>query len=546
MENPVASSPCLPINKDTFFSLFSAWSEERREATWYKLTTTPKNPEDLVRNYLPSKLWRLNNLYKIVDKFGERRTFVMNRSQFIVHAASQIHSRLLVLKSRQQGISTFELIDSFDDAIFRSTLNNGLMAQGTDEASTLLERTKFLWDEMPEPVKDFLKRKVLKDNSKEFTFNNKSTIFIRTSFRSATLQRLHISEYGKIANKYPDRARETKTGTLQTIAKGNRITIESTAEGHNDFKLMWDEAWKLFKSGGQFAPKDFYPVFLSWLEDPDCNEEMDQEVLPEHEEYFDYLEKELKIQLTRTQKNFWIMQYRELAGDIYQEYPATPEEAFRASKDGTYWSKPYMVKVIRNGQKRPHLYDPNLPVYVTVDAGMHDYFVFVFFQVFEKSIRIIGEFFHNNEVLGYYAKYLLEEIPKEWQIETVYLPHDFGVRELGAEESGMTRQDQFALLGVTNTEILPKYAKANGIELVRTEMSNIYIDESCEYLDKCFMGYSKKWDKKLLKWSDEDEKTEERHGADALRYMVEIVISTLRLDQFIGPQDANTADGIAL
>ena len=538
-------NPCLPISKEEF----KEWFPEHTHHVYDILLEKPSSEEELIHLFLPSKMWRLNNLYKIVDKYGDKRRFIMNRSQFIVHAASYKHPRLLVLKSRQQGISTFELIDSLDDTIFMGTTKNGLMAQGADEASKLLERITDTWEEFPNYVKNFLSRAVAKDNAKEFSFNNKSSVFIRTSFRSATLQRLHISEYGKIANKYPDRARETKTGTLQTIAQGNRVTIESTAEGHNDFKTMWDNAYALYKSGATLAPKDFYPVFLSWLNDPDCNSEVDQEIDGEAREYFDYLEKELGVTLTRTQKNFWVMQYRELGGDIYQEYPATPEEAFRASKDGTYWSKQYMYHVIRLGNRRSNLWDRNLPVYATIDSGMHDYFVFCFFQVWGKEVRIIGEFFHNNEGLEYYADYLKNEVNPEWNIETIYVPHDFAVRELGAGKNAhgdvKSRQEQWEDMGITNTAIIDRSGKAAGIQLVRSEMKHLYIDDSCEYLDRCMMNYSKKWDKKLLKWSDTDENNEERHGADTIRYMFEVVVNELRPYNGIDEDDYNHS-GVAL
>src|SRR5690606_16882436 len=102
------------------------------------------------------------------------------------------------------------------------------------------------------------------------------------------------------------------------------------------------------------------------------------------------------FQLTRTQKNFWVMQYNELGGDIYQEYPATPEEAFRASRDGTYWSKKYLEYVVRRDRRRAYLHDPHLPVYVFVDSGRHDYFVFLFVQFFNNTARLIGEFWNSG------------------------------------------------------------------------------------------------------------------------------------------------------
>jgi hypothetical protein len=133
-----------------------------------------------------------------------------------------------------------------------------------------------------------------------------------------------VSEYGKRANSYPKRAKEVQTGTLQALAVGKTGVIESTAEGRNAFKLMWDDSLVALHSG-ELAPKDFYPIFLSWLDDPDCVLTVDQSISKEAAEYFTKVQEATGVELTKEQKNFWISQYRELAGDVYQEYPATPE-----------------------------------------------------------------------------------------------------------------------------------------------------------------------------------------------------------------------------
>jgi hypothetical protein len=112
-------------------------------------------PEDFERRYLSNKLWRINNLYSVIDKYGAPVTFRMNYAQHAVYAATRKHPRIIILKSRQQGISTFWLVSYFDDAVWAPFMNIGLMAQGTDEASTLLERAKFLWDTLSQDVKNF-------------------------------------------------------------------------------------------------------------------------------------------------------------------------------------------------------------------------------------------------------------------------------------------------------------------------------------------------------------------------------------------------------
>lgn len=493
--------------------------------------------EEFERRYLSNKLWRLNHCYTVIDKAGKAVQFRMNPSQHKVYAASRKHPRVCILKSRQQGISTFWLVSYFDDGIFCRLLNIGMMAQGVDEASTLLERTKFMWDMLSPAVKDFAGVTLDKDNSKEFTFSNGSTIFIRVSFRSTALQRLHVSEMGKIANAYPARAKEVKTGTLQALGRGNTGVIESTAEGMNMFKDIWDGAEVALYSGAM-SEKDFYPVFLSWLEDPDCEESVDQVETSEATKYFKELEEKVTafrraqdpdmepFKLSKRQRNFWIVQYRELGGDIYQEYPGTPEEAFTASKDGTYWGKQFQEVVVRGGNVREDVYDPNLQVDVYMDIGVEDYCVLTFKQWYRGEYRIIDEYFNQNYDL---AHYMDEAMSRGYDVRSINFPHDVQVREYAGGNTGAGRRSR-SRLDIAREKVrdegwsvqlnvVAKDSIANGIEAVRRVIPKLVIDKKCEYLIKCFQRYTKEWDPKLSAWKKTEVHDEWSHGAACLRYM---------------------------
>ena len=492
---------------------------------WYDHFNNPVpagiSDEHFEKYYLKSKLWRLNNIYTVINKDGDPVRFVMNYAQHIVYATTRKHPRIIILKSRQQGISTFWLVSYFDDAVFQPFLNLGLMAQGTDEASTLLERAKFLWDTLDQSIKAFINVRLDKDNSKEFSFSNSSTIFIRVSFRSATLQRLHISEFGKIANSYPKRAKETKTGTLQALGKGNTGVIESTAEGRNMFKQMWD-ASVLAAESGQMTHKDFMPVFLSWIDDPDCVSDVDQTVDSYAEKYFEKLEGETGRVLTKQQKNFWVAQYRELEGDIHQEYPGTPEEAFTAARDGTYYSKIFNRDVVRKGRVRKGLHDPNLPTDVYFDLGVDDYFVQGYVQWYRGDYRIIGEHWDNGYGIKHYLRLVME---RGYDIRYLVFPHDIKVRELGSEGSGgvaRTREDIVREFIKENrlpwkVRVLAKTSVDDGIEAVRRMLPKMYIDPRCTYLIDCLNNYSKQFDDKLQVWRSTPLHDEFSHGADLLR-----------------------------
>jgi len=476
---------------------------------------------DFERLYLRSKLWRLNNLYKVVDKNGKAVQFRMNYAQHRVYSATREHPRIIILKSRQQGISTFFLVSFFDDALFCPFLNIGLMAQGAAEAMTLLERSKFLWDNFDPQIKESLGIKLKKDNTKELAFSNHSTVFIRVSFRSTTLQRLHISEFGKIANENPKRAKETKTGTLQALGRGNTGAIESTAEGANMFKIMWDSAI-VAQASGPLSEKDFKPVFLPWVEDPDCVEPVDQVIDDKAAQYFTKLEATLGIKLTNEQKNFWIVQRRELGEDVYQEYPATPEEAFAATRDGTYYSRLFNVHVVGNGRIMHDLYDVNLPVEVYFDLGVDDYFVLAFVQYYDGEFRIIGEYWNNGFDIEHYLDYAFEQ---GIEVNSLVFPHDIQVRELtGGTAAGKARtrldkvKELLKLKGRNpSIRVLPKSSIAEGIEMVKQMIKSLWVDAKCKYMMSCMLNYTKEWDEKQEVWKATPLHNEYSHGADVLR-----------------------------
>jgi hypothetical protein len=495
----------------------------------------PHSIADLWANFMPNKLWRLNNLYTITDKVGAEIRFVMNWAQHKAYAASIIHPRIIILKSRQQGISTFWLVSFFDDALIEDNFEIGLMTQGQKESKVLFRRVKRLWEKLPQFVKDRLNLKLIRDTKEELGFSNGAVMYLQTSFRSGTLQRLHISELGKISAKYPEKALETKSGSLQAIKAGNTVVLESTAEGRkNMFYDLWYGAVD-FK--GRRSGKDFYPVFLSWADDPDCVLNVPQSGSPEASNYFAQLEHALGRPLTREQKWWWIAQKRELGSMMGQEYPGTPDEAFEAVRDGAYYAVLFRELVEQRGRVitsdaikaensngrltyMPNnnkiggsLYEPSLPVEVAMDLGINDSMELVFFQRFRKEKRIIDYYYNTGEGLSHYANVMKD---KGYRYGTVWVPHDAKVRELG---SGLSRVHRLRELGI-KPKVLKRVDVNTGIEQVRKMLADTWIDgDLCERLITMFFSYSKQWDDKLGVWKDKPLHDEWSNPADAVRYM---------------------------
>ena len=87
--------------------------------------------------------------------------------------------------------------------------------------------------------------------------------------RSGTLQYLHVSEYGQLCAKFPDKAREVRTGALNTVQAGQIVFIESTAEGQEGhFLRSMRGGPSQQRMGTKLSPLDFKFHFFPWFAPP--------------------------------------------------------------------------------------------------------------------------------------------------------------------------------------------------------------------------------------------------------------------------------------
>ncbi len=167
--------------------------------------------------------WRLNNLYWIVDKSGRRIRFKFNWAQEQLYR--NLHYHNVILKARQLGVSTFVSLFMLDRCLFNSNVRAGTVAHDLPSAKGLFrDKVKYPYENLPEQLRAV--RGALNDSSDELLLSNNSSLRIATSMRSGTLNYLHVSEFGKICARFPDRAREVVAGSLNTLAAGSMSFIE--------------------------------------------------------------------------------------------------------------------------------------------------------------------------------------------------------------------------------------------------------------------------------------------------------------------------------
>lgn len=270
---------------------------------------------------LLSREWRLNNLYKIVDKDGSTVIFKLNKWQRILfEKEKEIRAKkwrvwLKILKARQIWFTTYKLIDKLDKAIFYSNTNVNIVAHNREKLQEIFKRVKFTFENIPDQIKMsdwriWQKPKPKYDNTNEYYFPDKnSTMKITLDSRSWTLTDCHISEWAFIPQ-----FRDMLRATLPS-AENADITIETTANGMNEFKDFWD--WDdRFES--IFFPRFVDPLYKKespiWWK---CMEELN------------YLQD--KYDLSNDQMYWYEEKYRNDKDWTLQEYPSEPIDAFISS-----------------------------------------------------------------------------------------------------------------------------------------------------------------------------------------------------------------------
>jgi len=289
----------------------------------------------------------IENYIKIRDKKNNIVPLVLNEPQLkyynVIKSMYQQRKpiRIIILKARQMGFSTETEAIIFKNVVTHHNYNAGIVAHKEDSTTNLFNMSKRMLEYLPEDIKPEQK----KSNAKELVFNNDmgtgldSRIKCMTAGgkgigRSDTFTALHLSE---LAFWEGDK-KATMTGLLQAVPNTpeSMIIIESTANGYEYFKEMWDRAVA--------GESGFYPLFIGW-------NELKEYSMPYTGFDLTQEERELKEQynLTLDQLTWrrWCIQ-NNCSGDINQfkqEYPICPEEAF-LSTGNCYFNKENIINRI--------------------------------------------------------------------------------------------------------------------------------------------------------------------------------------------------------
>ena len=294
-----------------------------------------------------NKEWRMQNLYVIRDKEANLVRFRPNKMQ--QQFEKDRHTRNIILKSRQLGMTTKALIDSLDTTLFGRNTDAIVVFQDQNVSRKKFREVVMLaFNMIPADLRGQL-WKVVNDKAEQLTVDfgsgETSTIITAISGRGSTPNRVHISEYAKICAEAPEKADEIRKGLIAAIPMTGRVDIESTAEGvAGDFH---DTFWDAWERGEPKNPLQFKAHFYNWQYDTVQIAKTPLIDIPfEYEALFRAYQKDHK--LTDKELAWYFMMWENVAGKDWstmkEQYPTTPEEAFEVAGD-KYFEKSSVDKL---------------------------------------------------------------------------------------------------------------------------------------------------------------------------------------------------------
>lgn len=456
--------------------------------------------------FLAKRSWRLNNLYKIIDKTGQAVQFKMNWCQESI--LNNLWYLNVVLKARQLGVSTFSILLMLDTALMNSNQTCGIIADSRETAEKLFKKIRFAYENLPSDLKAL--RVAEQDSIRELSFSNGSSISVGTSMRGQTLNNLLVSEFGKMCAKYRDKAEEVVSGSLNSLAAGQFCMIESTAEGREGYFYRFAQ---VAEKNGEY-PKtklDWKLHFFPWWQEPGYKLENNVLVPSELEDYFQQLE-EQGIMLSSPQKNWYIKKAESMGDLMFQEFPSLPEESFWVSNEGSFYGR--VLKRLRHeGHYTRIPYEPNVPVHTAWDLGLDDYTAIWYVQLVGREVRVIDYDQYQNEGMQIIIKKVKD---KPYTYGKHIAPHDIKIREYSTGQSRIERAKELGIY----FDVAENMSIEDGIDSVRSLLPKCYFDEA-----KCLQGitalenYSKEWDQKNACWRRTPRHDSFSHAADAFRYL---------------------------
>lgn len=268
---------------------------------------------------------------KILD--AENNKFIKfkpNFAQLRLLDAMGKNNWIYCLKARQVGITTGIAAINFWKALFTKNYKVAVIAHTNKSAKNIFEIYASYYNNLP----DFLRVPTKASNVNEIIFSTGSAIKVASAtsegLRGSTYNSLHLSEFA-----FYDDIPKTMASILQTATKNALVVLETTPNGQNEAKDIWEDE------------NGYEKVFISWM---DNNKYVSNR---QPKTTYEFIETFLNgLKLTREQRN-WVYEIYETrtGGDFNlfkQEFASDPTTCFIASGEN-YFNIQFAVKEFTTG-----------------------------------------------------------------------------------------------------------------------------------------------------------------------------------------------------
>ncbi len=456
-----------------------------------------------------SQEWRLDNLYHTVDEQGRDVPFRMRPAQRRLFR--DMASRNIVLKARQLGFTTLIDLMALDQALFVPNTTAAIIAESLPKASEIFDRKiRHPYDGLPAEIRQHVP--ITSCSGSRLELANGSRISVTVSARSMTCTFLHVSEYGPVSARFPDKALEIMTGSFPAVHAGGRIFVESTAMGNSGcFYDMVQAALLRQGNGAPLLPQEFRLHFFPWYEDPKYRVEGDYPVPQRLRIYLDGLEARLGIKLDPAQRAWYAIQEGQLHEEMWREYPSFPEEAFQVAQTGAYYAAQF-DEIIKDRRISTVPVDDSLPVHTAWDLGVSDDMAVWFVQFHGSECRVVDFYAASGEGLPHFVRVLRD---RGYSYGMHFAPHDIAVRDLS---SGASRLEAAAAMGLRFERVMTNRDVQAGIEAVRELLGFCWFDAArTEEGVKSLRAYRREWDDRRGCYADHPLHDWASHASDAFR-----------------------------
>lgn len=323
---------------------------EYREATANYLVSD--KGKELRKEIKSNPEYLIEMFFVIVDKNQQTVPFFLNEVQRelidiinkdieLFNQGKKLHLKYLLLKGRQQGMTSFINAYQLAKSITQKNFQGYTLADNTDNTEDIFsDKAKYYFENLPGRIKPTTlyssRRELVFSKSDGGGMNSKWRVATAGNVdagRSKTLNFFHGSEVAFWTD-----AKRILIGLAEAFTRNCIVILETTANGYNHYKELWD------------ADNNYTKLFFEWwktdeyrlgFESSEISKEFKKLVTEASESLTDDGDMEnwvyyrlnwLKDKGLDWQQLYWYFhKWKDKKGSIKQEYPCSANESFLAT-----------------------------------------------------------------------------------------------------------------------------------------------------------------------------------------------------------------------